>query len=122
MSLISAITDIKLENKEHYSFKVGPDFLPQLKCNLDIEKEGKVRIKFHSPLINGVNTWKILPCENEFVIENSLELENLSLYFEILWIIFGNLVTKEQLNTLNIRLKEIVENIICLKPIKQTVY
>ena len=122
MSLISAITDIKFENKDHHSFKIGPDFFPQIQCNLDVEKEGKIRIKFQSPLVSGVNIWEILPCENEFIIENSLELENLSLYMEVLWIIFGNLFTKEQLKALNSRLKEIVENIIYLKPIQQAVY
>ncbi|MBI2996702.1 MAG: hypothetical protein HYY52_08385 [Candidatus Melainabacteria bacterium] len=98
------------DNKKEFeaSFTLLP-FLPSFKCIIDKKDSNKISISLSSLILKGKNIWNIMPCENEFVIENIIEVDELLKYFEIAWFIIGNTLVKLELNNWNKRLKDIVE-------------
>ena len=109
---------IKVDSKSDTSdFKCGKEFLltftlPILgafHCRVNKNESNKVEISFSNSLLNGVNNWSFLPCENEVVIENKIEIEDISVYLKLLWLLFGNSLLRLELDSWNRRLKDIVE-------------
>ena len=102
---------------EKNEFKQGKEFLltfalPVLgsfQCRINKNELNKIEISFSNPILNGINTWSFLPCENEIVIENTLELDDSSVYLKLLWLVLGNSLVRIELDNWNKRLKDIVE-------------
>ena len=102
---------------EANEFKHGKEFLltfalPVLgafQCRINRNESNKVEISFSNPILNGINIWSILPCDNEIIIENSLEIDHSSIYLKLLWLLLGNSIVRIELNSWNKRLKDIVE-------------
>lgn len=97
------------EEEKEFILKSFLGLLPTLSCRINKKCLDKVVISFSSPLLKGRNTWSIFPCENEFVIQNTIELDYISVYLKMVWPIIGNLLIRSELNSWNKRLKEVVE-------------
>ena len=119
---------VKIEPlSEKNEFKQGKEFLltfalPVLgafQCRINKNELNKIEISFSNPILNGINTWSILPCENEIVIENSLELYDTSVYLKLLWLLLGNSLVRIELDNWNKRLKDIVERTNLYKDVLQ---
>ena len=113
---LSPFVKIDLLSKEN-DFKHGKEFLltfalPYLgsfQCRINKNESNRVEISFSNPVFSGINTWSILPCENEVVIESALEIDDASVYMKLLWLLLGNSFVRLELNSWNKRLKDIVE-------------
>ena len=95
-------------NKEFFLEFLLP-ILPKLSCKISREESSKILISFSSPHFNGKNTWAIFPFENKFVVENTIQIDEIIEYLRLLWILIGNMLIKYELGEWNKRLKEIVE-------------
>lgn len=84
-------------------------FLPLFQCKIDKKEPNKITISFSSPVLKGNNIWSILPCENELIVENAIEINYISVYLKLLWPILANTLIRSELNNWNERLKEIAE-------------
>ncbi len=82
--------------------------LPKLSCKITKEESNKITISFSNPLFSGKNIWAIFPCENKFVIENTIEIDEIIEYIKLFWILIGNTLIKYELGEWNKRLKEVV--------------
>ena len=113
---LSPFVKIDSLNKED-DFKHGKEFLltfalpviGNFQCRVNKNESNKVEISFSNPILSGINTWSILPCENEVVIESTLEIDDSSVYMKLLWLLLGNSFVRIELNNWNKRLKDIVE-------------
>lgn len=109
---------VKIESKNNENdFKPGKEFLltfmlpvlGKFHCRINKNEYNKIEISFSNSLLNGVNSWSFLPCENEIVIENKIEIEDISVYLKLFWLVFGNSLLRLELDSWNKRLKDIVE-------------
>ncbi len=109
---------IKIDSKSSENdFKCGKEFLltftlPILGafcCRVNKNDSNKIEISFSNPILNGINTWSLLPCENEVIIENKIEIEDASVYLKLVWLLLGNSLLRLELDSWNRRLKDIVE-------------
>ena len=96
-----------LNGKNEFTFSLP--LLGAFQCRINKNDSNKVEISFASSILNGINTWSILPCEKEIVIENTLEIDDSSVYLKLLWLLLGNSLVRIELNNWNKRLKDIVE-------------
>ena len=100
-----------LKEGTDFSVEFGIPFLPKLHCRVERKESKKLIISFsnNNLIFTGTNIWSFMPCENEFVIENCVQLEKTSEYLKLIWIVLGNLIVKGELDNWNKKLKEIVE-------------
>ena len=112
--------DVSEKNKECHEFSTSLllPFLPSIHCKVNKKESNKIIISFSNSLFKGKNTWSILPCENEFLIENTIELDEALMYLKLAWYLLGNTVIKNELRNWNKRLKEISEKTNLLKLIE----
>lgn len=106
---VSPYLKLKKLNENNFSISFAFPLLPIFSCEINHSKSNKIEISFSNSFIQGKNTWSILPCENELIIENTIELEHLVFYLNALWLILGNTLIKNELYNWNKRLKEVVE-------------
>ena len=96
-----------LNGKNEFTFALPA--LGSFQCRINKNESNKVEISFSNSILNGINTWSILPCEKEIVIENALEIDDSSVYLKLLWLLLGNSLVRIELDNWNKRLKDIVE-------------
>lgn len=84
-------------------------FFPEFQCKITKKQEDKIIISFTSPVLSGYNIWSMLPCENQLIIENAIQLESILPYLNLIWLVLGNTVIKHELNNWNKTLKEIAQ-------------
>ena len=96
-------------------------FLPALDFRIEKKDSKKLKISFATSILKGNNTWTILPNENKFLIENSIEIEEIMTYLKLGWFILGNTLIKHELNDWNKRLKEIAQKTQLSKYLETTV-
>ncbi len=84
-------------------------FFPKLSCRIVKKSSNQITVSFENSLFKGKNIWSFIPCEHEFVIENTIEIENIIPYLSLVWFFLSNTVLKQELNDWNRRLKDIVE-------------
>ena len=107
-----------LNGKNEFTFTLP--LLGSFQCRINKNESNKIEISFSNPILNGINTWAILPCENEIVIENTLEIDEGSIYLKLLWLLLGNSLLRMELDNWNKRLKDIVEKTNLYKDVFQT--
>ncbi len=108
---------LKLQTLNTHDFKEGQEFslkfifpfLPCFYCRINKKSLNKIEISFSNPLLRGNNSWSIIPYENQFVIENTVEIEEIMFCLELLWLVLGNTLIRDELNNWNKRLKEVAE-------------
>lgn len=106
-----------LNGKNEFTFTLP--LLGSFQCRINKNESNKIEISFSNPILNGINTWAILPCENEIVIENTLEIDEGSVYLKLLWLLLGNSLLRMELDNWNKRLKDIVEKTNLYKDVLQ---
>lgn len=94
---------------DEFSLSFFLPLFPSFKCKINKKDSNKIIVSFSNPMFTGKNTWSIFTCENELVVENSIEIEHLSSFLKLLWPILGNTLIKTELTNWNQRLKEIAE-------------
>ena len=99
----------EVKEGEVFSISFILPFLPALNCRIEKKDSKKLKISFTNSMLKGNNTWTIFPNENKFLIENSIEIEEIMTYLKLGWFILGNTLIKTELNDWNKRLKEIAE-------------
>ncbi len=109
---------LKIETHcENQELKEGQEFLVTLmlpilsrfNCRITRKKSNNIEVSFSNPFLHGRNTWSVLPCEKELIIENTLEIDDDSVYLKLLWLLLGNSLVRIELNNWNNRLKDIAE-------------
>lgn len=113
---ISPLVKIKILNDKN-DFKEGQEFsmeflvplLPGFYCTINKKDSNKIIISFSSSILKGKNIWTILPLENQYLIENTIEIDEALAYLKLIWMIIGNTFIKDELNNWNKRLKEVAE-------------
>lgn len=106
---VSPYLKLKKQNENNFLISFSMPLLPTFSCKINHSNPNKVEISFSNTLIKGKNIWSILPCENELIIENTIELEQITFYLNILWLILGNTLLRNELRHWNKRLKEVAE-------------
>ena len=104
-------------NHDSYELDTGKEFtlsfflpiLPNFSCKVIRKDLNKIVFSFSNPILKGKNSWSLFPCEKEIIIENTVELEQIETYLELIWLILGNTLVKYELNNWNKRLKELAE-------------
>lgn len=99
----------EIKEGEVFSVSFIVPFLSALNCIVEKKEDKKIKILFTNSLLKGNNTWTILPDEKKFLIENSIEIEEIMTFLKLGWFVLGNTLLKSELNDWNKRLKEIVE-------------
>lgn len=84
-------------------------FIPAFKCNIRQKDKRKIIISFENTIIKGKNIWSILPCEEELIIENTIELDYVLNYLKPILLLLSTTLVRNEINNWNKRLKEIAE-------------
>ncbi len=92
-----------------FSIELTFPLLPLMVCKILKKDLNQFVISFENSLLSGKNTWSFIPCEKEFVIENSIEINNVMPYLNLIWLVFRNTLVRNELISWNNRLKHIVE-------------
>lgn len=99
----------ELEEGTEFSLEFMVPFIQSVHCKISKKQLNKIIISFSNSFLSGKNIWSIFPCENELVIENTLELDDILIYLQIAWLLIGNTLLRKELKNWNKRLKEIAE-------------
>lgn len=99
------------EDKEEREFSMEflLPLLPSFSCGITKKDLSKIIISFSSSILKGKNTWAILPLGKQYLIENTIEIDEALDYIKLIWMIIGNTFIKGELNNWNKRLKEVAE-------------
>lgn len=106
---VSPYLKLNKEDESHFSISFSIPLLPSLSCEINHSKKNKIEITFLNGFIKGRNTWSLLPCDKELIVENTIELEQITAYLNLIWLLLGNTLVKNELYNWNKRLKEVVE-------------
>lgn len=107
---ISPFMEIKnLNCEQEFQACLFLPFFPDFQCKITKKEKDKIIISFSSPVLSGYNIWSMLPCENQLIIENAIQLESILPYLNLIWLVLGNTVIKHELNNWNKTLKEIAQ-------------
>lgn len=104
---ISKNKEYREENEFSLSFFLP--FSPSFHCKISLKEVNKIIIYFSSPIIKGKNIWSILACENELIIQNSIEIDHMLTCMKLLWPLFIRTFLCYELTSWNLRLKELAE-------------
>ena len=106
---ISPYLKLDKYNNDLFSINFILPIFPDLSCTINTSIKNKVEIDFSNSVIKGKNIWSAFKTDHQLVVENRVELEKISMYLNLIWLILGNTLIKQELNNLNLRLKEVAE-------------
>ncbi len=117
--LLSPFTRMRNINENEFLIDFLVPFLPELKCSLFKSKSNVLEISFSNKLVKGKNIFKLFPLEKKLVIENTICVEGVMQLLKLFWLITGNTFVRNELNSWNRRLKEVVEKTALSKYLKE---
>ncbi len=105
----------ELKEGQEFSLEFLLPFLPEFSCKIEKKDSKKMTISFSAPFLRGNNSWKIISCEKQCIIENSIQLNIATPPAKLFWFILGNTAVKAELINWSKRLKEVSEKTNALK-------
>lgn len=99
----------ELKEGQEFSIEFLLPFLPIFSCKIEKKDLKEIVISFSNPFINGENLWKIIPCEKQCIIENSIQLNTVTSPTKLFWLFCGNKIVKKELDNWGKNLKEVIE-------------
>ena len=97
------------KEEQEFSMELLLPLLPGFYCKINKTDSNKIIISFSNSILKGRNIWTILPLKNQYLIENTIEIDETLAYLKLIWTLIGNTFIKDELNNWNKRLKEVVE-------------